>query len=146
MFTADADVTIKRPLEEVFAFVSDAAQFPQWQKAVVESRQTSDGPPGVGETGINVRKVMGQNIETHWVVTAYQVNEGYAVKSTEGGPVAYELTYTFTPVEGGTRVQCTLQAEAKGPLKVMEGMIAGSVKQEFAEDHERLKTLLESQA
>jgi uncharacterized protein YndB with AHSA1/START domain len=144
MFTADADVTIKRPLEEVFAFVGTAAEFPRWQKAVVESRQTSDGPPGVGATGVNVRKVMGQSIETNWVVTAYQVNESYTVKSTAGGPVAYELPYTFTTVEGGTRVQARLQAEAKGPLKVMEGMIAGSVKEEFAEDHQHLKTLLES--
>ena len=146
MFTADADVTINRPLEEVFAFVSTAAEFPRWQKAVVESRQTSDGPPGLGAKGVNVRKVMGQNIETNWEVTAYKANGGYTVKSTTGGPVAYELTYTFTVVEGGTRVQANLQAEAKGPLKVMEGMIAGGVKEEFLEDHQHLKTLLESGA
>ena len=146
MFTADADVTINRPLEEVFAFTGDASRLSQWQKAVIESRQTSDGPRGVGATGVNVRKVMGQTIETNWEVAAYTVNEGYSVKSTAGGPVSYELTYTFAAVEGGTRVQASLQAEAKGPLKVMEGMIAGSVKQEFAEDHQRLKTLLESGA
>jgi len=146
MFVAEADVTINRPQEEVFAFVNDPTMLPQWQKAVVESRRTSEGPPGVGSTGINVRKVMGQNIESTWEVIAYTVNESYAVKSVAGGPVSYELSYTFTAVEGGTRVQGRLQAEAKGRLKVMEGMIAGGVKQEFVEDHQRLKTLLESQA
>ena len=144
MFTADADVTIKRPLEEVFAFTSDADRLPQWQEAVIESRRTSDGPPGVGATGVNVRKVMGQRIETNWEVTAYKANEGYTIKSTTGGPVAFELTYAFTAVEEGTRVQVKFRGEAKGPLKVMEGMISGGFKQDFVEDHQRLKELLES--
>ena len=146
MFTADADVTINRPLEEVFAFTSDSSGLSQWQKAVVESRQTSDGPRGVGATGVNVRKVMGQTIETNWEIAAYKVNEGYTIKSTSGGPVAFELAYTFTAVEGGTRVQARFQGEAKGPLKVMEGMLSGGFKQDFEEDHQRLKTLLESGA
>ena len=146
MFTADADVTINRPLEEVFAFASDSSKLSQWQKAVVEARQTSDGPRGVGSTGVNVRKVMGQSIETNWEVTAYKVNEGYTIKSISGGPVAFELAYTFTAVEGGTRVQARFQGEAKGPLKVMEGMLSGGFKQDFEEDHQRLKTLLESGA
>ena len=146
MFTADADVTIKRPLEEVFAFTSDPARLSQWQKAVIESRQTSDGPPGVGAKGVNVRKVMGQRIEANWEVTAYKANEGYTIKSTAGGPVAFELTYAFTAVEGGTRVQVKFQGEAKGPLKVMEGMIAGGFKEDFEKDHQQLKQLLENRA
>ncbi len=146
MIVAEADDTINRPPEEVFAFVNDPTRLPEWQKAVVESRRTSEGTPGVGSKGINVRKVMGQNVESTWEVIEYKVNEGYKVKSLAGGPVAYELSYTFTAVEGGTRVQGRLQAEAKGGLKVMEGMISGGVKQEFVEDHQRLKALLESQS
>ena len=64
MFTAEADVTIHRPLEEVFAFVSTTSEIPKWQHGVVESRQTSEGPLGVGATGAIVRTSLGRKVET----------------------------------------------------------------------------------
>lgn len=146
MFTAEADVTITRPLEEVFAFGSTPSEIPQWQPGVVESRQTSAGPLGLGATGAMVRKAMGQKSETDWEVTDFTANAGYTVKSTGKAPLSYVLTYTFTVVEGGTRVHASFQGEAHGLAKPMEGMIAHSVKQDWQEDHQRLKTLLESQA
>ena len=146
MFTAEADVTIHRPLEEVFAFVSTPSEFPQWQHGVEESRQTSAGPLGVGATGAMVRTSMGRKVETGWEVTDFKANEGYTVKSTGSPPLSYVLTYAFTAVEGGTRVQASFQGEAHGLARPMEGMIAGSVKKDWQDDHQHLKTLLESRA
>src|SRR5215469_3331836 len=114
MFTAEADVTINRPLEEVFAFVSTTSEFPKWQHGVLESRQTSAGPLGLGTTGTIVRHAMGQKSETSWEVTDFKANEGYTVKSTGSPPLSYVLTYAFTAVEGGTRVQASFQGEAHG--------------------------------
>ena len=146
MFTAEADVTINRPLEEVFAFVSTPSEIPQWQHDVVESRQTSAGPLGVGATGAMVRTALGRKVETGWEVTDFKANAGYTVKSTGNALLSYVLTYAFTAVDGGTRVQASFQGEAHGLAKPMEGMIANSVKQDWQEDHQRLKTLLESRA
>ena len=41
MISFDLEITINRPVETVFAFVSDPSAYPQWQTAVVENRQTS---------------------------------------------------------------------------------------------------------
>lgn len=146
MFTAEADVTINRPLEEVFTFVSTPAEFPRWQNGVLESRQTTAGPVGLGSTGTIVREAMGRKDETGWEVTDFKANAGYTVTSTGRATVSYVLTYTFTAVEGGTRVHARFQGEAHGLAKPLEGMIANSVKKDWQEDHQHLKTLLESRA
>jgi uncharacterized protein YndB with AHSA1/START domain len=143
MISFDVEITINRPVETVFAFVSDPSAYPQWQPAVVENRQTSTGPIGVGTTGVNVRQVLGQRIESTWQVTSYTPNEGFGLKSTSG-PVAYELTNSFQAVDGSTRLGVHFQGDPKGFFKVAEPLLAGTIEKEFEENNHRLKTLLES--
>ena len=143
MFTIDCEVTINRPVEAVFAYVLDNANIPRWQPATIEQRQTSEGPPGVGTTGILVRRVLGQRLETTWEVTAFVPNQRFSVKSTSG-PVSFQATYTFQPVDGGTRLQRHFEGEPKGFFRVAEPVLAGSIRKEFTEDLARLKAILES--
>lgn len=143
MISFDVEVTINRPVETVFAFANDPATFPQWQPAVVESRQTSPGPLGVGSTGMNARKVMGQRVESTFEVTSYTQNQSFGVKSTSG-PVAYEITSIFQSVDGGTRLSLHFQGEPQGLFKAAERMLAPTIKKDFEEDYQRLKALLES--
>lgn len=143
MISFDVDVTVNRPVETVFAFANDPATFPQWQPAVVESRQSSPDPLGVGSTGMNARKVMGQRVESTFEVTSYAQNQLFGVKSTSG-PVAYEITSSFEPVDGGTRLRVHFQGEPQGLFKAAERMLASTVKKDFEEDYQRLKALLES--
>ena len=142
MISFDLDVTIDCPVEAVFTFAHDPATFPQWQPAVVESRQTSPGPMGVGATGVNVRKVMGQRVESTFEITSYTQNQVLVVKSTSG-PVAYEITYSFQPVDGGTRLLLHFQGEPQGIFKAAERVLAPTIKKDFDEDYQRLKALLE---
>ena len=143
MISFDLDVTINRPVEAVFTFANDPATFPQWQPAVVESRQTSPGPMGVGATGVNARKVMGQRVESTFEITSYTQNQVLVVKSTSG-PVAYEITSSFQPVDGGTRLLLHFQGEPQGIFKAAERVLAPTIKKDFDEDYQRLKALLES--
>ena len=143
MISFDVEVTINRPVETVFAFANDPATFPQWQPAVVESRQTSPGPMGVGTTGVNVRKVMGQRVESTFEITSYTQNQGLVVKSTSG-PVAYEITSSFQAVDGVTRLRLHFQGEPQGLYKAAERVLATTIKKDFEEDYQRLKALLES--
>jgi uncharacterized protein YndB with AHSA1/START domain len=41
MITFETDVQIARPLEEVFAYVSEPLNFPRWNSAVEVVRETS---------------------------------------------------------------------------------------------------------
>ena len=46
MFTIQQDVTIARPVDQVFAFLADPANIPRWRPDVVETR--SGGPLQAG--------------------------------------------------------------------------------------------------
>ena len=143
MISFDVEVTINRPVETVFAFAIDPATFPQWQPAVVESHLTSSGPIGVGSTGVNARKVMGQRVESTFEITSCVQNQDLVVKSTSG-PVAYEITFAFQPVDGGTRLRLHFQGEPQGIFKAAERLLATATKNDFEADYQRLKALRES--
>ncbi len=44
------NVVIERPIEEVFAFVTDPNNDPLWQSTSLETEQTSEGPVDVATT------------------------------------------------------------------------------------------------
>ena len=50
MFTSSVAVVIARPLDEVFAFVSDARNRPSWDDSVDSEELTSPEPIGVSST------------------------------------------------------------------------------------------------
>ena len=50
MFSKTVSIVIRRPIDEVFAFVEDARNRPQWDDSVVSEELTSPGPIGVGTT------------------------------------------------------------------------------------------------
>jgi Polyketide cyclase / dehydrase and lipid transport len=45
--TFENTVMIARPIEDVFAFLSDLENIPKWNYAIVETRKISEGPIGV---------------------------------------------------------------------------------------------------
>ena len=49
-------VYIDRPIGEVFAFLSDFENIPKWNYYVLDVRQRSESPIGVGTTYHQVRK------------------------------------------------------------------------------------------
>jgi hypothetical protein len=59
-------VLISRPIEDVFAFLSDFENVPKWNDAIVETRKVSEGAVGVGTIYQQVRSVpsrSGENFE-----------------------------------------------------------------------------------
>ena len=47
MINYRSEITIERPVNEVFRFLTDAANYPLWTD-MTESRLVSGGPPGIG--------------------------------------------------------------------------------------------------
>src|SRR6266542_3546873 len=57
MASFENTVTIRRPVEDVFAFLADFENVPAWNYAIVETRKVSPGPVGVGTTYRQTRSV-----------------------------------------------------------------------------------------
>src|SRR5918999_5926957 len=110
MATAEVSTTIRRPLEEVFAVVSDPESAPKWSSGSLESTKTSAGPIGVGTTSRAVSKFLGRRIETELEMTEFEPNRRFVSRS-KSGPFPIEATVTFEAINDGTRVNAIIEAD-----------------------------------
>jgi uncharacterized protein YndB with AHSA1/START domain len=71
MATFQNTVTIRRAIEDVFAFLADFENVPTWNYAIVETKKTSPGPVGVGTTYRQIRSMPNRS-EEGFEVTAFE--------------------------------------------------------------------------
>jgi uncharacterized protein YndB with AHSA1/START domain len=145
MVRVEKIVVIKRPIEEVFAYVANPENAEQWAGPVTESKQTSEGPVGVGTTSTRVTEFLGRKSENTYEVTEYEPNRKFAEKTTSGSLQSTELI-TFESVDGGTKVTVAGEVEASGFIKMAEPLFARMAKRQLETDISNLKDILEAQA
>jgi uncharacterized protein YndB with AHSA1/START domain len=108
-------VHVDKPPQVVFEFVSDPNKMPLWQSSDFSIRHRT----GLDQAGLlrkgsvvhDVRKVLGKEIDGQWEVVDHEKDQLLVLRVTQG-PVAWQMTYTFEPLEGGT----WLSAEGGGDL------------------------------
>lgn len=140
----DQSVTINRPIEEVFAFVSDLDNQARWRSGLDLAELTSDGPFGVGATYREVERILGRKMERTMEVTEFEPNVKCSFKSTSG-PVVFSATVSFEAQDDGIRVSMTADAELGGVFRVAEPMVVRMGRRQMESDLANLKELLEGQ-
>ena len=139
----EQSVTIDRPLEEVFAFVSDPGNGKQWRSGLEEAELTSEGPLGVGSTFREVERFLGRKMERTSEITEFEPNSKCSFKSTSG-PIAFHATISFEAQEDGTRVSMVADAEVGGFFRIAEPIVARMGRRQMETDMANLKDLLEA--
>ena len=115
-------ITIDRPVEEVFAFVTDVTNDPSWHTDVREARKTTEGPPGVGTVWhARFKPSMGIS-EGDMDVVTFEPNRRQVMKG-DIGPMHPTLTYLLEPSDGGTRFTRRVQITVSGWMKIMSPMM-----------------------
>ena len=94
----DLEVTIARPVEDVFAYVSDVTHLPEWQESAVAA-----GWIEPGKRFRERRSFLGRTAELELEVTACEPNRRFDVKSASG-PVRFEIRHAFVRSDGSTQV------------------------------------------
>ena len=144
MITVEHSVVINRPIEEVFDFMADIENAPQWRSGLVEVKKLSDELV-VGAKATEVLQFLGRRMETTYEITEYEPNKKFSFKTTSG-PVPMEGGFTVESAEGGTKVTFKIQGEAGGFFKLAEPILARMVRRQVETDHGNLKDLLEARA
>jgi len=143
MITVEKSVQINKPVAEVFAFVTNGANTTKWQIGV-ETVEQGEGPANaVGSRYTEVRKFMGQEMKTALEITTFETNAKWGAKVVKG-PVPYEITTTFEPTDGGTKMTTHVEGEPSGFFKVAQGMVSSQLEKNIEESGQKLKELLES--
>jgi uncharacterized protein YndB with AHSA1/START domain len=100
---ARSSVTIRRPIEDVFAVLTDVTKTARWFPVRVEERWTSPPPRGVGSTRRATTWMFGRRMENDAVATVYEPPHRAAMRGLSRN-APFEATLDFTAVDGGTRV------------------------------------------
>jgi uncharacterized membrane protein len=140
-------VVIAAPVEHVFAFAADFENDPRWRAEVRRMRYASERPVRVGTRAVETARVLGRELETETVVTAYEPNRRVAAESVSG-PVPIVGSRDFEVVPGGTRFTYTLETDVSSvPLfRLMSPLLARWYRGRIEGYLGTLKRILESQA
>jgi uncharacterized membrane protein len=135
-------IEIGRPVDEVFSFLADPDNLPQWQSGLLEVRR-EPGSSGVGARHLEVRSMLGKRIEQTLEVTALDPGSRLDLAVVQG-PVQLTVRHTFEPTDAGTRVSIVGEGDPGGLFAFAAPVIARAIKRQSQADFQRLKTVLES--
>jgi len=136
-------IEIERPRSEVFAFVTDPANYPRWQPSLIEVRPHSRGPLRVGTEATEVRRFLGRELETTWTCVEHEPESRSAIECDDG-PVPFRGTFVLEAL--GRRTRFTWIVETRGMAARLGGPLAGvATKRELETNSGKLKQLLEGE-
>ncbi|MFB6198280.1 MAG: SRPBCC family protein [Halobacteriaceae archaeon] len=139
-------VIIERPVEDVYAYISDVGNAQEWMPWADETRVIEGPEPsGIAEGQRRLLKQTDFGIQSETIIEATKVEPGrrYAFETIDG-PVDFQGSYHFEQVENGTRLTRTYHVELPGLTRLMEPIMARRMKRRWEADLQRVKTILET--
>jgi uncharacterized membrane protein len=142
----EESVVINRPPEEVFDYVANPENLPEWSGLVQEVQKETQGPlTEEGARYITVAKFLGRRFETPFEVSVHEPPRRHTDRSV-GGPFPQQYIHTFEEVEGGsTRLTQVTEGEPGGFFRLAGPLLEMAGRRQFRADLETLKDLLEAQ-
>lgn len=114
MLTVARSVMINRPVEQVFTFVANFENEPQYNASLLNMKKTSPGAIGLGTTWQEVVKLAGTHDR---MVTVYEPHQTLAYQN-DMRPFPVEITFRFASVPGGTRLTASPTIQPGGIFKL----------------------------
>jgi uncharacterized membrane protein len=133
----DLEVTIRRPVSVVFAYVTDVRNLPEWQESAVAAEWIEPG-----RRFREQRSFLGRTAELELEVTALEPDRRFDVKAVKG-PVRFEIQHFFADAGANTQLRVEAEAEIGGALRFAARMAQGQAARQFRADLQRLKQVLE---
>lgn len=121
MPSIERTITVDKPLELVWEFLSDFTNTEQWDPPTVSTVRTR-GDGGVGTVYHNVSKILGHEAEVEYTVTEHHAPVLLKLRGTATG---LELEDTIRLEASGAQVTVTYTAdfEPQGAAKLVEPLL-----------------------
>ena len=115
MIQVETRVLIDRASEDVFDYISNFENNPEWQSGQLEARFTSEGPLQVGSTYDQVATFIGRRIVSSFEVLEYE--PGHMVKAASmAGSFPITFTRIVRPIEEGSQGRAVIEGDGSGFL------------------------------
>jgi uncharacterized membrane protein len=138
-------VVIARPVNEVFAFVANARDWPRWHSTMLEAEQTSPGEVGVGTTFQGVNREMGIRMVWTSKATEYEPGQKWGETITSGA-MLMQASIMFEPLGAGTMLKMQYDMSVGGPLRLLAPVVTANMRGQMKGNLHRLKSILEGRA
>lgn len=142
MLEYEAEVLINSDPAQVFPHLTDSESIPRWASDVIEVRQTTPGPVGVGtKMKERVNAPFGE-AWVDWEVLEYMPTEKCAFASDS--PLAQgKVTYELEATKQGTLLRVHIVGHGRGLLRLLEPILQRRSLAQRREDLSALKQLIE---
>lgn len=130
---AQLEIEIARTPEDVFAYLTDASNVPNWQSGV-RSATLRDGR--IEES----RSLFGRELHTTLEIVEQEAPRLFTLRASKS-PVPFTVRHELEPAGEGTRLTVTAEADTHG---FASGLLRRRAEKQFRRDFERLKQILES--
>jgi len=97
-------ISIRRPPEDVFRYVTTPGNWPRWHPSSIAVRGAVDHPLALGETVTEDFVVAGRRGTVRWTVVAREEPAHWTIEGrNEGSRGGGRVSYRLTPQDGGTQ-------------------------------------------
>jgi uncharacterized protein YndB with AHSA1/START domain len=139
-------VMVDRPVEDVWKFVTDMSELPKWNPQVLEPRQTSSGPLGVGATVEFGARMRSSTMTISMRVTEYESNRRFSFEHTSGPLVGTTESDSFESIEGKTKLTRMGDVKFRGFYKLVGPFVTPRWRKDVVSSLDNVKRILETQA
>jgi uncharacterized protein YndB with AHSA1/START domain len=142
MIDIEMTTEIARPVRDVFTFVADHTNAPQWQEGLHEVRRLTAEPVGKGSEHAFVRRFAGREIISRNRFVAFE-EDRFVEFEVPDGWLTGVASYRTEPSTSGTLLTSRMQFQTHGPARLFEPVLARILARDSRRDQARLKALLE---
>jgi len=142
MLNITESITIARPPQAVFAFITDVESTPQWSSAISRIVRDGDGPLQVGDTFTEEATLLGRVIRTAKVITVLEEGKLYGEEAREG-LLPHAVRMTLSPSGAGTTLTFQLSGDPGRGARIFGPLLGRVLKKQVKSDLKQMKRMLE---
>lgn len=144
MMRYESSVVVNRPIEEVWAFMTDPFNLPRIGSGTLGVRVTAPGPIGVGTTGHMRVVIFGLEARVGGAITEWDPPHAVAFSVKGAGLRSFSLRATLESTADGTKVVRVLEYEPRPAFKLFWWIALPFLRRSAHAHNQNFKRLLES--
>jgi len=137
------EIIFARPVDVVAPYAGDPTNAPAWYENIKSVEWKTEPPLKIGSKVAFVACFLGKELSYAYEIVDW-VPSSQLVMRTAQGPFPMETTYTWTAVDGSTRMTLRNRGEPSGFSKFTAPIMATAMKRANRKDLHRLRANLEA--
>ena len=134
-------IEVDAAAEEVFAYIADLTNNPEWQSGVAETDWTTGPPIRVGSA---CEQILDDGGTVGYTITRLDPGRSLTIETTPGAAVPATITRTVQKLDvARSRVRMQLVGSVRGWRRILTPLLRRMITASITSDYRRLKKTLE---